>query len=157
MVLLVVFYIASIIAANLIIMYFGANAIPYVSFILIGFDFVIRDKLHDKINKLQMFLLIVVSGLITYIINVDTKIIAIASSISFTLASFGDWFVFHKASGSWENRSNKSNIVAAIIDSIIFPTIVFGGLNICITIMQIITKTFGGFCWVQILKRNNKV
>lgn len=93
------------------------------------------------------------SGAITFIINKDAYDIAIASSISFTLASLCDWCIFSIELGDWEQRSIRSNMYAALVDSILFPTILFGGFIIGVTFLQVIMKILGGFFWLWILKR----
>ena len=46
----------------------------------------------------------------------------------------------------------KFNIlISAAIDSIIFPTIAFGGLMPEIVLMQFLAKVFGGAIWVYLI------
>ena len=81
------------------------------------------------------------------------QIIAIASAVSFTLASLADWAVFNKISGQWIKRSNISNTVGALLDSIAFPTIAFGVLMPEIVLLQFLAKVFGGFIWTLLLTK----
>jgi uncharacterized PurR-regulated membrane protein YhhQ (DUF165 family) len=94
-----------------------------------------------------MGLLIVVSGLITYALNPAAAQIAIASSVAFTLAALVDWAAFAKTTGTWFKRSNVSNTVGAVVDSVVFPTIAFGVLMPEIILAQFMAKVFGGFVW----------
>jgi uncharacterized PurR-regulated membrane protein YhhQ (DUF165 family) len=52
---------------------------------------------------------------------------------------------------SWVVKSNGSNIAGAAIDSILFPTIAFGGLMPEIVLMQFMAKVFGGAIWVYLI------
>lgn len=140
-------YVIALISANLIVAKFGPIVIPFTSFALIGLDLVMRDVLHDKISKRSMFVLILVTGLITYLVNSTAGKIAIASSIAFTLASFVDWSVFSRVNGSWRIKSNASNVSGAIVDSIVFPLIAFGNIAFPIMLSQIVAKTTGSFVW----------
>lgn len=151
----IVLYLFSIVLANILILQFGSWMIPIVSFLLIGFDLVVRDKLTDVISKLQMFIMILISGLITFIINSNSIQISIASSLSFTIASLVDWYVFVNSSGTWSQRSYKSNIFGATVDSLIFPTIAFGSFILHIVVIQIITKIIGSAMWVYLIRNKS--
>ena len=133
--------------ANLSIAYFGIWVSPINAFLFIGMDLALRDVLHEKLNRLQMLGLIVASGLITYTLNNDAGVIAVASATSFVLAAFFDYIVFSVAKGSWFVRSNKSNIAGAAVDSVAFPTIAFGSLMPEIIALQFAAKIAGGFVW----------
>lgn len=150
---MILIYILSIIIANLTIIHIGPYSIPFVSFFMIGLDFVLRDLLNNRLTNAKMFILILFSGVITFIINRDAQDVAIASSISFTLASLCDWSIFNIELGSWEQRSIRSNMMAALVDSILFPTILFGGFIIGVTFLQVIMKILGGFFWLWVFKR----
>src|SRR5574344_398987 len=106
---MILIYILSIVIANLTIIYIGPSSIPFVSFLMIGMDFVLRDLLNNRLTTVKMFILILLSGVITFLINKDAQDIAIASSISFTLASLCDWAIFSIELGTWEQRSIRSN------------------------------------------------
>jgi uncharacterized PurR-regulated membrane protein YhhQ (DUF165 family) len=79
--------------------------------------------------------------------------IAIASASAFTLAALVDFAVFSKVSGSWLKRSNTSNVAAAAVDSIVFPTIAFGALMPHIVLMQFVAKVAGGALWAWAISR----
>jgi uncharacterized PurR-regulated membrane protein YhhQ (DUF165 family) len=49
-------------------------------------------------------------------------------------------------------KSNTSNMLGAAADSLIFPTLAFGGLMWPIVIGQFVAKTLGGLLWSLILK-----
>ena len=48
---------------------------------------------------------------------------------------------------------NGSNIAGAAVDSVVFPTLAFGGLMWEIVALQFFAKTIGGFVWAKVLKK----
>jgi hypothetical protein len=149
----VIFYAIAMTLANLSVATFGPAVSPINSFFLIGFDLAMRDWLHVRLKQTHMLALIIGTGLLTYALNPAAGMIAIASASAFTLAALIDFAVFSKVSGSWLKRSNTSNIAAAAVDSIVFPTIAFGVLMPHIVLMQFVAKVFGGAIWAWALSR----
>lgn len=151
-------FVLSIVLANLTVATFGVWFSPINAFLLIGLDLSLRDKLHDKWdgNPLKIGLLIAVSGVVSYLINPATGMIAIASVTAFCLSMIADAFVYQRLlSKSWMIKSNGSNIVGAGVDSIVFPTIAFGGLMWQIVLMQFVAKVIGGLIWSKIIEKFN--
>jgi hypothetical protein len=150
-------YIASLVAANLLVSFIGPWFSVINSFVLIGLDLTLRDKLHDKWdgNPLKIGALIVAAGLISYLLNPATGQIAIASVVAFCLSMAADSFVYQKLKNQlWEKRTTASNLAGAGVDSIVFPTIAFGGLMPEIVAMQFVSKVVGGFVWTKLIKNN---
>jgi uncharacterized PurR-regulated membrane protein YhhQ (DUF165 family) len=79
--------------------------------------------------------------------------IAVASAVSFLVASVVDWSMFVKTTGSWIKRANVSNVAGAAVDSLLFPTIAFGVLMPEIIALQFIAKVFGGAVWSFLLQK----
>ena len=150
--ILIFVYAIAMTLANLSIAYFGIWVSPINAFLFIGLDLALRDVLHEKLNRAQMFGLILVSGLITYALNNDAGMIAVASAVSFAIAAICDYMVFSRTNGSWFSRSNKSNVAGAAVDSVVFPTVAFGSLMPEIVAMQFAAKVAGGFVWSLIFK-----
>lgn len=157
-VLYVIFYLAAIVAANLITARYGPGASIFNAFVLIGLDLTARDKLHDAWNReglaWKMAALIVTGSLLSWVINRDAGPIALASFVAFACAGTADTLVYSLLG----NRAkllqiNGSNIVAAMIDSLVFPTLAFGGIMPLITLGQFAAKVAGGFIWSLILRR----
>lgn len=143
-------------AANLSITFWGVWASPIIAFFFIGLDLALRDWLHVRLSPLQMGGLIVSAGILTYWLNPSAGTIAIASSVSFTVAAAADWIVFAKLKGSWTLRANGSNFAGAAVDSVLFPTIAFGVLMPQIVLLQFAAKVVGGAVWTLIIRRFNK-
>jgi uncharacterized PurR-regulated membrane protein YhhQ (DUF165 family) len=152
---MVAIYICALVIANLSVAYFGPWVSPINAFLLIGLDLSLRDKLHEKWkNNLwsKMISLIVVAGAISYVLNPAAGKIALASVIAFILSGLVDAFVYQKLKHkSWMIKSNGSNTAGALVDSMVFPTIAFGGLMPMIVLLQFAAKVSGGAIWAWVL------
>lgn len=153
MIFALVAYAVAMIAANLLVATFGPSVIAINAFFLIGLDLTLRDWLHVRLKTWQMGGLIIGTGLITYLLNPASGMIAVASAVSFLVASVVDWAVFVKATGSWIKRANVSNTAGAAVDSLLFPTIAFGVLMPEIIALQFIAKVSGGAVWSFLLQK----
>jgi uncharacterized PurR-regulated membrane protein YhhQ (DUF165 family) len=143
-------FIASIVAANLLVAEYGPSITIVNAFALIGLDLVLRDYLHDawRSNRWNMLGLIAAAGAISYAANPATGRIALASTVAFTLAALADWLVYTIAERKpWLVRSNASNVAGAAVDSLLFPTLAFGALLWPIVLGQFLAKTLGGAAW----------
>ena len=149
----VISYAIAMTLANLSVAAFGPAVSPINSFFLIGFDLAMRDWLHVRLKQTHMLALIAGTGVLTYVLNPAAGMIAIASASAFTLAALTDFAVFSKVSGSWLKRSNASNVAAAAVDSVVFPTIAFGALMPHIVLMQFVAKVAGGAIWAWAISR----
>lgn len=154
-------YLLAIVAANLSVAYFGQSAVYVNAFLFIGLDLVARDRLHDawqgKHLARNMGMLIVLGSVISYVLNRDAAQIAAASFVAFALASVVDSFTYHALrSKPMLVRVNGSNVPAALVDSVVFPTIAFGGIFVPIMIGQFLAKVAGGFFWSAIIGSTNK-
>lgn len=150
--MIIVFYVLTVVLANFTTLWLGPSMTIINAFFLIGLNLVLRDILHYRLTTTQMIGLIGLTGIISFSLNPDTGRIAIASLVAFSFSTTADWLVFAKTTGSWFSRSNKSNTVGAIIDSLVFPTIAFGSLMPVIVVGQFSAKAFGGFVWSAIIK-----
>lgn len=147
-------YIASIVTANLLVAHYGPGITIINAFALIGLDLVLRDYLHDSWRGriAPMGALIAVAGVISYAANPATGRIAVASTVAFAVAALADWLVYAAAARKpWLVRSNASNVAGAAVDSLLFPTIAFGGVLWPIVFGQFAAKTLGGAAWSLLL------
>jgi len=155
-------YVASLVAANLLIAAFGVWFSPIGAFLLIGLDLSLRDKLHDlwEGDKLPIKMggLIATASVVSYAINPATGMIAFASLAAFSLSMVADAFVYqYLKAKSWLIRVNGSNVAGSAVDSVVFPTIAFGSLMPEIVALQFVAKIGGGFIWSKILEKKNVV
>jgi len=152
-ILAVLAYAFAMVVANLLVAIFGPWITPINAFFLIGLSLTLRDVLHVQLKKWQMGVLIGCTGIITWLCNPAAGMIAIASSLSFTISSVIDWLIFVVAKGTWFRRSNLSNIAGSITDSIIFPTLAFGVLMPLVVLSQFVAKVAGGVAWSFMLRK----
>jgi uncharacterized PurR-regulated membrane protein YhhQ (DUF165 family) len=139
--------------ANLSIAEFGKVAVPINAFLLIGLDLALRDWLHFRIKAWQMAALISFSGALTFALNPAAGHIAIASACAFMSAALADWAVFSRMRGSWMMRANGSNVAGALVDSIVFPAMAFGGLDPLIVAQMFVAKVAGGAMWAYLISK----
>lgn len=154
---LVSVYLAAIVLANLSSAIFGPGASIVNAFLFIGLDLTSRDELHDlwRGHLLRnMALLILAGSAISYALNRGAGRIALASMVAFAVAAIADAVIYQLLKNkTYLVRVNGSNIVGAALDSLIFPTIAFGGFLPLITLGQFVAKVAGGFVWGLILKK----
>ena len=151
-------YIVALVAANLLVAWLGPWFSLVNAFILIGLDFSLRDKIHDLWEAdnlpLKMGGLISTASIISYGLNPATGMIAFASLAAFTLSMVADSFAYHYLKDYKHSvRVNGSNIAGSAVDSLVFPTIAFGGLMPEIVALQFLAKVIGGFIWSKILRK----
>lgn len=159
--LIVLAYLAANILANLSVTYFGPVSTPINAFLLIAFDLVARDKLHEswKHKHLwpKMLLLVGTGALLSWFLNRGAGRIATASFIAFLLTGITDTIVYQILKNHTRFlKVNGSNVVSAAVDSIAFPTIAFGSFIPWIILGQFSAKVIGGYIWSLILYRGDK-
>ena len=151
-------YIAALVAANLLVAWLGVWFSLVNAFLLIGLDLSLRDKLHDLWEgdnlPIKMGGLIATASIVSYAINPATGMIAFASLAAFSLSMVADSLVYrYLKDKEWMIRVNGSNVAGSAVDSVVFPTIAFGGLMPEIVALQFVAKVGGGYVWSLIFKR----
>jgi len=149
-------YLVAIVLANITTAIFGASWSIVNAFLFIGLDLTCRDKLHEHWKNDNLFwnmLILILSGsLMSYLLNSSAGIIAIASFTAFLLANIVDVFIYQKLiNKSKLIKINGSNVGSAIVDSLVFPTIAFGGILWTITLGQFLAKVLGGYIWSLVI------
>ena len=155
-------YIAALVAANLLVAWLGVWFSLVNAFVLIGLDLSLRDKLHDlwEGDKLPIKMggLIATASIVSYAINPATGMIAFASLAAFSLSMVADAFAYQYLKGkNWLIRANGSNVAGSAVDSVVFPTIAFGGLMLEIVAFQFVAKVGGGYVWSKVLEKKNVI
>lgn len=150
-------YVAAMVLANLSVAIFGPSVTAINALVFIGLDLALRDWLHVKVSRTAMLSLVLLTGLLTLSLNPAADRIAIASAASFLVAASLDLAIFNVVRGSWFRRSNLSNIVGAVADSVVFPTLAFGAVMPGIIAGQIAAKVVGGAFFALIISRVGKV
>lgn len=152
----VLMYLGAILAANLLVARFGPAATVLNAFLFIGLDLTARDRLHDTWRGrhlwLKMAALIASGAALSYLLNREAGQIALASLVAFAAAGVTDAVAYHLLRGRsrWQ-RINGSNIPAALVDSLVFPTLAFGAFLPVIVIGQFAAKVAGGALWSVII------
>ncbi len=154
-------YLLAAVLANLSVAYFGPTSTIVNAFLFIGLDLTARDKLHDAWHGKGLFwkmlLLISVGSGISYLLNKDAGQIAIASLAAFLVAGVVDAVVYqYLYNKEWMVKVNGSNVFSALADSLVFPTIAFGGFLPLIVLGQFAAKVAGGFIWSWIISKVSK-
>jgi uncharacterized PurR-regulated membrane protein YhhQ (DUF165 family) len=90
---------------------------------------------------------------LTYLLNPSAAFIAIASTTAFVAAALADWAAYSALrSRPWMIRANGSNVVGALVDSILFPTIAFGAFLPAVVALQFLAKIAGGAVWSFVMR-----
>lgn len=150
--LYVILYLVAIVLANLTVAAFGPSVTILNAFLFIGLDLTARDQLHEAWRGNNLFLkmatLIAAGSVLSWVLNRDAGPIALASFVAFAAAATVDAIVYHLLGNlpRWL-RVNGSNVPSAAVDSIVFPTLAFGGFLWGITLGQFAAKVLGGFLW----------
>ena len=150
------FYLVAIVSANLIIVMLGPSASIVTAFVFIGLDLTVRDYLHEawqgKGLVWKMGLLIAAGSVLSWVINRDAGPVALASFVAFASAGIADTAVYQLLRGkSRFLKVNGSNVVSSGVDSVVFPTLAFGGFLPLIVLGQFAAKVFGGAIWFGII------
>jgi len=157
-----ILYIGAFIMANLLVLKFGKIGILISSLIFIPFDFIMRCFFQETLKGKELYLklggLILIAGVISFIINSDVKNIAIASFFSFISSQVTAGIIYNYLKNkTYLIKVNGSDLIAIVIDSIIFQYIAFNMLDYKITLSQIVIKFIGGFIWYVVLFKIFKI
>lgn len=154
---LVAIYLAAIVAANLTLTHWGPSAIIPNAFFLIGLDLITRDRLADFWGTrrwVKMLLLIAAGGALSYWLNADAAKIALASTVAFAAAELAEAILYHVLRKQrWTERAPKAALVGAAVDSIVFPTLAFGGFVFATSFAQFAAKLAGAVVWTWVIAR----
>lgn len=154
----ILLYLLAIVIANLLITQFGPILAIPVAFLCIGFDLTSRDKLHDawqgKGLLWKMGLLIGSGSALSWLLNRNADKVALASLAAFAAAACVDTLVYYLLRDKAHLfKVNGSNLFSAAVDSLVFPTLAFGGFMPWVTLGQFAAKVLGGLLWSFILHR----
>ncbi|MDG5467297.1 VUT family protein [Deltaproteobacteria bacterium IMCC39524] len=123
----VLFYLGSIVVANLLVMNFGIIQVAGLSFpagaVAVGFTFTARDLVQRRFGKWGCWIWMFVAS---WISAVFSPTLALASLGAFVVAEGLDWAVFTASPLSFRGRAIVSNIVGTPLDSVVFVYLAFG-------------------------------
>lgn len=149
-------YLLAFVLSNFIVLYFGSVGLIFTALFLIPFDFVMRCLFHETWKGFElivkMILLVIAAGIITYLINYDTKLIAFASIFGFAGAQVvAGMFYQLNIEKDYLIKVNGSDAVGIMFDSIVFQMIAFGAVNWTIFLSQFTLKIIGGLLWYWVI------
>lgn len=161
----VLLILASIILANLTISHYGPSASIYNAFVLVGLVLSTKDYLYDAWGQHRLrntAALILAGSVLSYLAShwfagatppdIVAKI-ALGSFVAFAVSETWDSLVYASLRNRpWLERSNTSNIVGAVLDSVVFVTLAFG-FSFEIAFLQTCAKIAGGFVWSLVIER----
>lgn len=154
---LVALWLAAIVAANLTLTHFGPGWILPNAFFLIGLDFITRDRLADfwgTSRWAKMALLIAAGGALSYWLNADAATIAVASTVAFCAAELVEAVAYHALRKQpWADRAPKAALLAAAVDSVVFPTLAFHSFVFTVSFGQFCAKLAGAVFWTWVIAR----
>lgn len=161
-IVLVTIFITIMAASNLAIASIGPWFLPVTAFISVGLVLVTRDYLHDVWAERgygfwpRMLAMIATAALISYALDPSSGRISLASVSALVAAALTETATFQALiNRRWLVRSNGSNVMGALADSITFPLVAFGpGMKgiIWLIITQATIKTLGGLFWSIVAK-----
>lgn len=159
---LILLYLAAIVAANLTVAWFGPAVAIVNAFLFIGLDLTARDRLHSAWHgrglAWKMAALIGAGSLLSWLLDGAAGPIALASFVAFAVSATLDTIVYAAlGQRAYLVRVNGSNVVSAAADSLIFPTLAFGGFLPWIVAGQFAAKLIGGALWAWALRPRSAV
>lgn len=121
------FYLGSIVIANLLVMQFGIVTVAGLSFpagaVAVGFTFTARDLVQRRYGKWGCWFWMLAAAAISALFS---PALALASLGAFVVAEGLDWAVFTATPLSFRGRAILSNIVGTPLDSVVFVFLAFG-------------------------------
>lgn len=131
-----VLYVLCVVLANVLaarwIIPIGFGLMVPAGVFMIAPIFTLRDYIHKKYGYKTSVVLIFAASIISYLLSIVMgstllSMITIASVISFLISELIDTFIYHKLDkDAWLSKVMKSNLVSALIDSVLFISIAFG-------------------------------
>lgn len=121
------FYLGSIVVANLLVMNFGIIQVAGLSFpagaVAVGFTFTARGLIQRRFGKWGCWIWMFVASGISALFS---PTLALASLGAFVVAEGLDWAVFTASPLSFRGRVIVSNLVGTPMDSVVFVYLAFG-------------------------------
>ena len=116
-----------------------------------GLSLTLRDLLSDTLGRLAVVAAILLGAGLSYLLGADSTIpgghasIAVSSGLAFLLSEFADFAVYTPLrERGWLRSIFASNLVGAVIDSLVFLWLAFG--SVALWKGQVVGKT-----WVTLL------
>lgn len=145
----VVAYLSAAVIANTAVTWFGQTALVVTAFVLIPLDLLARDILHrhlawyGPLATVVGMAVLIAAGSGLSLVSASPEV-AVASMVAFAAAGSADALVYGWLSErSTEDRMLYSNLVSAVVDSVVFPLVAFGAIEWWLSGSQAILKVLG--------------
>lgn len=155
-----IYYIASIVAANVAFSYLppiplpGGGILPMATFV-VGLTFVMRDLTQRHLGH-GVLLPMAIAILWSY--QMADPMVVTASVAAFTVSELADWAIYTITKAPIHTRIIVSSLVATPLDSIVFLGLLPfpGTLNITAVLTMTLAKLVASFVWWSILKSKHE-
>lgn len=149
-------YLVAFILANFIVLWFGRTGLIFTALFLIPFDFIMRCIFHETWKGKELIFklgsLVLIASTATYLINSETKNIALGSAFGFIAAQiFAGIFYQLVIKKQYWIKVNGSDAVGILIDSMVFQLVAFNNINSFVTLSQFGMKLLGGIFWYWLI------
>lgn len=162
--ILVAFYLAAIVAANLLVAAFGPSVVIFNSLAFIALDLTARDRLHEAWRGSylcpKMAALITSGSALSWLLNANAGPVALASFTAFALTGVTDALAYHLLRDRPHLvKMNGSNMVSAAVDSLVFLSLLAAFVGLpwsavpLLALGQWLAKVGGGMVWSFVLMR----
>lgn len=152
MIWFILLYIVTIVSANIIVSYWQA-ASYVIALVFIGLDLTLKDKFQINLKWYQVFGIMLLGGILTFIINASFMPIAIASTTALLCAFTVDYIVFSLLKNNKYARVMVSNIFGSFADSLVFaylaPFPFTWGFVLTMTALKIVGGSIAGYILVR--------
>ena len=151
-------YLLAIVTANLLVGHYGQQALVVTAFVLVPFDLVTRDVLHERWRGSllwpKMAALIATGSILSAALSWDARSVALASFVAFGLSGVANAATYHVLDSLPRfAKMNASNAAAAVVDSVVFPLIAFASADALLCVAQASAKFAGGLFWSYLFLR----
>lgn len=149
-------YLLAIVSANLLTAHFGPWITPINAFVFVAFNLTSKDRLQWSWGfGWKLAALIFAGSALSVLFSLDAWRVALASFLAFGVAGIADALVFERLRlKGWLWQVNGSNVVGAVLDSVLFLLIAFGFPPVWgAMIAQIIAKIVGGMIWSVVIRK----
>lgn len=124
--------VGTVVAANLAIVRWGFVPVGFglvapAGVYFAGLAFGLRDVVHDTLGRRAVLACIVAGGIVSAGFS---PVFALASATAFVLSELADFAVYEPLrQRQWLAAAGASNVVGAVVDSVLFLWLAFGSLD----------------------------
>lgn len=126
-----ILFVATIFAANWAIENYGLVRVGFglmapAGVYFAGLAFTFRDVVHRTLGRVPVIASILLGGALSWLVS---PAFAVASAVAFTLSELSDLAVYEPLRRRFTVAVIASNVVGAVVDSVVFLWLAFGSLQ----------------------------